>query len=159
MIAAAEMFTIYKGNRIQLKTEFGFITLDITGLIAEDSGEYVCVARSKTGEAQSVGRLICLTKVEIVPPSFDTELLEAVHDVCEGDNVHMECHVVPPNAQIEWYFNDAVLTFGHRFKIVQDFGYIAMDLLYAYAEGRRRSHKEKGFVRKECFLRYWNLHL
>ena len=35
---------------------------------------------------------------------------------------------------VEWFVNGLQLKTGHRFKLTNDFGYIALDILYAYPE-------------------------
>lgn len=36
--------------------------------------------------------------------------------------------------KIEWFVNGVAIKTGHRFKTTHDFGYVALDILYAYAE-------------------------
>lgn len=36
--------------------------------------------------------------------------------------------------RVEWYCNGRPVQQGHRFKTTYDFGYVALDILYAYAE-------------------------
>lgn len=55
----------------------------------------------------------------------------------ENDNVHFECNVEPskdPTMQIEWFVNGKPLSAGSRFKTTYDFGYVALDIMGAYAE-------------------------
>lgn len=49
----------------------------------------------------------------------------------------MECRVVPindPGLIIQWFLNGKPLAHGHRFKTMMDFGYVYLDILYAYPE-------------------------
>jgi hypothetical protein len=58
-------------------------------------------------------------------------------EVKEGQNVHFEGRILPvndPKMEVEWYFNGQPLQSGHRFRPVYDFGYAALDILYAYPE-------------------------
>ena len=48
------------GSRIRSTFDFGLVSLDITGLRADDSGIYVCKAVNKLGEAVST----CTIRVE-----------------------------------------------------------------------------------------------
>lgn len=55
----------------------------------------------------------------------------------ENDNVHFECNVEPskdPTMQIEWFCNGKVLNAGSKYKTTYDFGYVALDIVGAYAE-------------------------
>ncbi len=55
----------------------------------------------------------------------------------ENDNVHFECSVEPskdPTMNIEWFVNGKPLPAGARYKTTYDFGYVALDIVGAYAE-------------------------
>lgn len=55
----------------------------------------------------------------------------------EGDHAHLECRVEPindPNLKIEWFVNGVAIKTGHRFRTTHDFGYVALDVLYTYAD-------------------------
>lgn len=55
----------------------------------------------------------------------------------EGDHAHLECRVEPindANLRIDWFVNGVEIKTGHRFKTTHDFGYVALDILYTYAE-------------------------
>lgn len=41
-----------------------------------------------------------------------------------------------PDLKVSWYVNGVQLKTGHRFKTTQDFGYVALDILYTYPEDR-----------------------
>ena len=36
--------------------------------------------------------------------------------------------------RVEWYHNGRPISQGHRFRTTYDFGFVALDILYAYAE-------------------------
>lgn len=58
-------------------------------------------------------------------------------DLKEGENVHLECQLLPtddPKLKVEWYVNGQPLQNGHRFQTTHDFGYVALNILYIYAE-------------------------
>lgn len=51
--------------------------------------------------------------------------------------VHFECRVQPANdvrMSVEWLLNGLPLAAAHRFRPMFDFGYVALDILYAYPE-------------------------
>uniref|UniRef100_T1J5H7 Ig-like domain-containing protein n=1 Tax=Strigamia maritima TaxID=126957 RepID=T1J5H7_STRMM len=55
----------------------------------------------------------------------------------EGEHIHLECRLEPtgdPTLQVEWFFNGRPLTVGTRFKTIFDFGYVALDITFAYPE-------------------------
>ena len=55
----------------------------------------------------------------------------------EGDPLHLEASLSPvhdPSMKVEWFLNGTLLKVGHRFKSLHDFGYVALDILYAYPE-------------------------
>lgn len=68
-------------------------------------------------------------------PKFGIPLRDIVLN--EGDPLHLESSLTPsndPSMRVEWYFNETLLKVGHRFKLLNDFGYVALDILYAYPE-------------------------
>lgn len=68
-------------------------------------------------------------------PQFGKPLKNA--EVPEGKPVHLEATLTPvndPTMRVEWYCNGRPIQQGHRFKTTYDFGYVALDILYAYAE-------------------------
>ncbi|XP_063986913.1 titin isoform X6 [Diachasmimorpha longicaudata] len=69
-------------------------------------------------------------------PVFLTALNNLDH-LKEGEHAHLECRVEPlndANLRIEWFLNGIAVKTGHRFRKTHDFGYVALDILYAYAE-------------------------
>lgn len=49
----------------------------------------------------------------------------------------MEAQIEPTNDNqlvVEWLFNGQPLFHGHRFRTTHDFGYVALDILYAFAQ-------------------------
>ncbi len=72
----------------------------------------------------------------ITKPVFTTPLNNA-EGVLEQGHVHLECRLEPvndPNLRVEWFVNGRAITTGHRFRTTHDFGYVALDILYAYSE-------------------------
>ncbi|KAK0090259.1 hypothetical protein PV325_001954 [Microctonus aethiopoides] len=69
-------------------------------------------------------------------PVFLTPLNNLDH-LKEAEHAHLECRVEPindPNLKIEWFVNGVAVKTGHRFRTTHDFGYVALDILYAYSE-------------------------
>lgn len=69
-------------------------------------------------------------------PIFLTALT-SLENLKEGDPAHFECRVEPindPDLKIEWFLNGQKIRTGHRFRTTHDFGYVALDILYSYAE-------------------------
>ncbi|CAH2104070.1 unnamed protein product [Euphydryas editha] len=69
-------------------------------------------------------------------PVFLTALT-SLENLKEGDRAHFECRVEPindPDLKIEWFLNGQKIKTGHRFRTTHDFGYVALDILYSYAE-------------------------
>ncbi|GFY64285.1 titin [Trichonephila inaurata madagascariensis] len=70
------------------------------------------------------------------PPKFITQI-QPQENLQEGDSAHFECKLEPvndPKLRVEWYHNGKPLKSGHRFKTTHDFGFVALDVLYVYAE-------------------------
>lgn len=69
-------------------------------------------------------------------PVFLTPLVN-LENLKEGDHAHFESRVEPINdsdLKIEWFLNGQRIKTGHRFRTTHDFGYVALDILYTYAE-------------------------
>lgn len=69
------------------------------------------------------------------PPRFTVELKDNV-DIQEGGPVHFDCRVEPvgdPTLKIEWFHNGRPFATGSRVHMLNDFGFIALDMDYAYA--------------------------
>ncbi|XP_022670614.1 titin-like isoform X6 [Varroa destructor] len=70
------------------------------------------------------------------PPHFITQI-QPQHGLKEGDSAHFECRLEPtsdPKLRVEWFHNGSPLISGHRYKTTHDFGFVALDILYCYAE-------------------------
>lgn len=69
------------------------------------------------------------------PPRFVEEMKDNL-DVQEGDAIHFDCRVEPvgdPTMRIEWFHNGRSLATGSRVHMLNDFGFIALDIDYIYA--------------------------
>ncbi|ULT87824.1 hypothetical protein L3Y34_007185 [Caenorhabditis briggsae] len=124
-------------NRISCTNEFGVATLLIKHLIAADAGEYKCVATNAKGSATSTGHVAVESATQIDAPQVVQQLVDSVENILEGDSIHLECRVTPindPRLRVEWLRNGAPLPEASRFKPTFEFGFVSLDILYAYPE-------------------------
>ena len=68
-------------NRIHMANELGCVTLDILHLIAEDSGEYKCVAKNAKGTAETTGHITVQSLIETEAPKVVAPLVETIDEV------------------------------------------------------------------------------
>lgn len=69
-------------------------------------------------------------------PQFGKSL-KNIENLPEGASAHLEATLTPvndPTMKVEWFCNGRPIQTGHRFKTTYDFGYVSLDILYAYAE-------------------------
>lgn len=69
-------------------------------------------------------------------PKFGRPLKNIEH-LPEGKSAHLEATLTPvndPTMVVEWFRNGKPIPQGHKFKTTYDFGYVALDILYAYPE-------------------------
>ncbi len=74
--------------------------------------------------------------LQITRPVF-TKSLKNLENLKEGQAAHLECRLEPindPTMTVEWFVNGVAIQTGHRFRMTNDFGYIALDILYTYPE-------------------------
>ncbi|KAM3716725.1 Kettin [Dirofilaria immitis] len=74
---------------------------------------------------------------EKIPPRFVVALPAHIGEFNEGEPIHLEGQIEPTNDNeltVEWYQNGQLLTNGHRFRKTHDFGYVSLDILYAFPE-------------------------
>ncbi|XP_075588793.1 LOW QUALITY PROTEIN: titin-like [Dermatophagoides farinae] len=163
------------GNRYHTLFDFGFITLDILKVTAEDSGEYRIRVTNHLGmvedsihltvierdtilrgsqQPQSLEKIQILERtssahkkkkieddyVIIDQPKFGQKLPE-LSELMEGQPLYVESTLTPindPTMKVDWYLNDQLLKCGHRFRTLNDFGYVSLQILYAYPEDSGR---------------------
>ena len=68
-------------------------------------------------------------------PQFGRPLKNVILD--EGQPAHFETTLTPVNdgsMMVDWFFNGKAVAQGHRFRTTYDFGFVALDILYAYPE-------------------------
>jgi hypothetical protein len=130
----------------------GTYTCRATNLMGEASTSCALVVQGKSGlllDTMDRDRLTQLKnlesrarapqaegEVEMMKPVFTTALNNA-DGVTEQSRVHLECRLEPindPNLKVEWFMNGKAIQSGHRFKTRNDFGFVALDILYAYVE-------------------------
>jgi hypothetical protein len=80
-------------------------------------------------------------------PQFGHSLKDLKLD--EGQPAHFETTLTPVNdasMTVEWLFNGKPIPQGHRFRTTYDFGFVALDILYAYPEdsGTYTCHARNG---------------
>ncbi|XP_011704408.1 PREDICTED: titin [Wasmannia auropunctata] len=157
------------GHRYRTTCDFGFASLDVLTVYAEDSGTYTCQATNKLGSAKSSINLDVKSRASIIhdtqhesalkkiqyleddsrykrvieedtiiaeKPTFGRPLKNIEH-LPEGKSAHLEATLTPvndPTMKVEWFRNGRPIPQGHKFKTTYDFGYVALDILYAYPE-------------------------
>nr|CAD2187171.1 unnamed protein product [Meloidogyne enterolobii] len=123
-------------NRIVTTNDFGVITLLIKHLISQDTGEYRCIARSDKGEAQTSASIVVESIIQVDEPTILQPLVDNI-DAAEGESIHLECRVAPindPKLQIQWLRDGLPLGDANRYKQIFEFGFVTLDILYAYPE-------------------------
>ncbi|EJW75742.1 hypothetical protein WUBG_13348, partial [Wuchereria bancrofti] len=74
---------------------------------------------------------------EKMKPRFVVALPAQIGEFSEGEPIHLEGQVEPTSDNeltVEWYRNGQPLANGHRFRKTHDFGYVSLDILYAFPE-------------------------
>ncbi|CAB3397921.1 unnamed protein product [Caenorhabditis bovis] len=124
-------------NRISCTNEFGVATLLIKHLIAADAGEYKCIATNAKGTATTTGHITVESLTETNVPQIIQPLVDSVENTLEGDSIHLECRFTPindPRLQVHWLRNGQPLSDASRYRSVVEFGFVSLDILYAYPE-------------------------
>lgn len=68
-------------------------------------------------------------------PTFTTSLKNI--DIKEGQRAHFECRLIPvsdPTMKVEWFHNNVPVKSGSRFTETNNFGFVALDIMYSYPE-------------------------
>nr|CDQ05422.1 BMA-KETN-1, isoform j [Brugia malayi] len=74
---------------------------------------------------------------EKIKPRFVVALPAQIGEFSEGEPIHLEGQIEPTSDNeltVEWYQNGQPLANGHRFRKTHDFGYVSLDILYAFPE-------------------------
>uniref|UniRef100_A0A915K1X4 Ig-like domain-containing protein n=1 Tax=Romanomermis culicivorax TaxID=13658 RepID=A0A915K1X4_ROMCU len=72
-----------------------------------------------------------------IAPRFVQELTGPEGYLTEGQTVHLQCRYEPnsdPSLKLEWLFNNQPMIHGSRFRTVNDFGYVSLDILNVIPE-------------------------
>ena len=113
------------GSRFRTYNDFGFVALDIVGVIAQDNGQYVCRATNQLGQAETSARVEVHIQSNIVTESEHEVAMQQINylessqqitqqvveqevkqppqfvkplknvDTAEGQNVHLEARLLP----------------------------------------------------------------
>merc|ERR1711892_1132822 len=124
------------GNRWRTSYDFGFAALDILGCYAEDSGKYTIKATNILGSAESSVNVSIATGKGLLLDTDHQDALKKIN-IEEGQPAHFESTLTPVNdasMRVEWMLNGKPVPQGHRFRPTYDFGFVALDILYAYPE-------------------------
>lgn len=145
-------------NRVRTISEFGFVILEISPVQHEDSGVYTVRAHNEVGEAFLTSNVICKESKSIIYDSpflqdrarFDSSelvdsnlqqkprFLSKLNDIYikENEFVHMESRLLPvgdSTMKVEWFIDGKPFTTGSRFRTINDFGYVVLEIVEAYA--------------------------
>uniref|UniRef100_A0A1I7XKU1 Immunoglobulin I-set domain protein n=1 Tax=Heterorhabditis bacteriophora TaxID=37862 RepID=A0A1I7XKU1_HETBA len=93
--------------------------------------------RWQKGTAQTTGKILVESLTQIDAPQIVQPLVDNIDGTLEGDSIHLECRVTPindPQLKIQWLRNGAPLPDASRFKPTFEFGFVSLDILYAYPE-------------------------
>ncbi|KIH48983.1 immunoglobulin I-set domain protein, partial [Ancylostoma duodenale] len=109
------------------------------------------------GKAETVGSIQVESLTQVDAPQIVQPLVESIDHTLEGDSVHLECRVTPindPQLKVQWYRNGAPLPEASRFKPLYEFGFVSLDILYAYPEDNGVyelvATNDKGEARTKC---------
>ncbi|VDN34592.1 unnamed protein product, partial [Gongylonema pulchrum] len=98
---------------------------------------HICIARNAKGQAETVGHIDVASIIKIDSPQIIQPLVESVDGVEQGDSIHLECRVTPINDSkltVHWLRDGKPLPEASRFKPTSEFGFVTLDILYAYPE-------------------------
>lgn len=68
-------------------------------------------------------------------PIFTSSLKNV--EIKEGQRAHFECRLIPVSdatMKVEWFHNNSLVKAGSRFIETNSFGFVALDIMYAYPE-------------------------
>uniref|UniRef100_A0A0N5C356 Ig-like domain-containing protein n=1 Tax=Strongyloides papillosus TaxID=174720 RepID=A0A0N5C356_STREA len=123
-------------NRIHLMNDFGVVSLLFAHLIALDSGEYKIVATNSKGSAETTTKIHVESPIDIEAPQIVQPLVPTI-DAHESEAIHFEARITPindPTLKIEWFKDGKPLVNANRHQIVSEFGFVTLDILYAYPD-------------------------
>ncbi|XP_017168548.2 obscurin-like protein 1 isoform X2 [Mus musculus] len=98
-------------GRVQLEQAGARQVLRVRGARRGDAGEYLC-------DAPQDSRIFIVSVEELPPVKLVSELTPLT--VHEGDDATFQCEVSPPDAEVTWLRNGAVITAGPQLEMVQN---------------------------------------
>ncbi|XP_004638230.1 obscurin-like protein 1 isoform X1 [Octodon degus] len=98
-------------GRVQLEQAGARQVLRVQGARRRDTGEYLC-------DAPQDSRIFLVTVEEPPPAKLVSELTPLT--VHEGDDATFRCEVLPPDADVTWLRNGAVVTPGPQLEVAQN---------------------------------------
>ncbi|XP_059134796.1 obscurin-like protein 1 isoform X3 [Peromyscus eremicus] len=98
-------------GRVQLEQAGARQVLRVRGARRGDAGEYLC-------DVPQDSRVFIVSVEESPPVKLVSELMPLT--VHEGDDATFQCEVSPPDAQVTWLRNGAVVTPGPQLQMVQN---------------------------------------
>lgn len=60
--------------------------------------------------------------------------IDGITEVPEGEPVHLELHVSPPDVQVQWFKDGRPLSAGSRFNTSCERGLVSLDIIYTFPE-------------------------
>ncbi|MCP9264543.1 hypothetical protein DINM_022655 [Dirofilaria immitis] len=145
---------LMKAHRFVLSHDFGFIVLNILYMYPEDSGTYTLIVKNASGEARSVADIDCKAKGSMITESFHPNSVQRIHELemplqlpderpeaprmaPKFQTLHLEAQILPVDdnqLKVEWLHNGHPLKAGSRFRLMNDFGFVSLDIDYIIAE-------------------------
>lgn len=112
-------------------------------LVCRSSGQIITQTQNESGLEQiqyledrsKYQRSEHVDEITTQAPTFTTSLKNI--DIKEGQRAHFECRLIPVSdatMKVEWYHNGQPLKSGSRFSETNNFGFVALDILYCYPE-------------------------
>lgn len=108
------------------------VVLEILGTKIADTGTYTCKATNDYGTAESSVTLECVERITGQKPKF-TSQIQSIVGIKDGGSAHFECTLIPvndPELKVEWFHNGKPLLHKNRVKMIDDFGFVVMDIAY-----------------------------
>lgn len=130
------MTIIFLIVKINFYVFFFILNLPAFASLQLDTQHVDALEKIKTLESYKPGRKEEVTVLTSEKPNFTRPLRNVA--VAEAQPVHLEATLTPindPTMKVEWFRNDGKpIPQGHRFRTTHDFGFVALDVLYAYPE-------------------------
>lgn len=110
--------------------------VDASGVITESQSQTMTMEQLQMLEDRSrYSRTEQVEETTMQAPVFTTSLKNL--EILEGQRAHFEVRLIPtsdPTMKVEWFHNNVPVKSGSRFTEYNDFGFVALDIMYAYAE-------------------------